>query len=66
MEYAVAFIAVSVMGYALVERRLVTTIFTGPIVFMTLGYIGGDRGFDLIDQGRSCLLGWSTPSWSQR
>ena len=49
MEYAVAFIALAVMGYALVEHRLVTTIITGPIVFMTLGYIGGNRGFDLID-----------------
>ena len=37
------------MAYALVERRLVTTVVTGPIVFITLGYIGGSRGFDLID-----------------
>ena len=49
MEYAVAFIALCVMGYALVEHRLVTTIITGPMVFMTLGFLGGNRGFDIID-----------------
>ena len=49
MEYAVAFIALAVMGYALVEHRLVTTVVTGPMIFMTLGFLAGNRGFDIID-----------------
>lgn len=50
-EWAVVFVAVSVVGWALVQRRASSTAVTGPMVFVALGLLVGSEGFGLIDIG---------------
>ncbi len=50
-EWAIVFIAVSVLGWALVQRRLSSTAVTGPMVFVALGLLVGSEGFGLIEIG---------------
>ena len=50
-EWAIVFIAVSVLGWALVQRRLSSTVVTGPMVFVALGLLVGSEGFGLIEIG---------------
>jgi len=40
-EWAVVFVTVSVLGWALVQRRTSSTAVTGPIVFVALGLLVG-------------------------
>ncbi len=52
MEIAgLAILAVFVIAYALVSRRLETTPVTGPMVFVTAGIILGPPGLDILDLG---------------
>ena len=46
-----AIVAAVVVSYALVSKRLETTVVTAPIVFVTLGVIMGPAGLDLIELG---------------
>jgi len=45
---ALVALAVAVVGYALVSRRLSTTPVSGPIVFVAAGLLLGPTGLDLI------------------
>ncbi|MGB3097860.1 MAG: cation:proton antiporter [Solirubrobacterales bacterium] len=58
-EWAVAFIAVSVLAWALIERRLATTAITGPMVFIAVGLAAGSDGLGIIeldsDRARSVI-----------
>jgi NhaP-type Na+/H+ or K+/H+ antiporter len=50
MEFqALAFLAVFVLAYSLVSRRLQTTLVTGPMLFVAVGILAGPAGFDLLD-----------------
>lgn len=52
MEFAgVAVLAGFVLAYALVSRRLETTPFTGPMLFVGVGVLLGSAGVDLLDLG---------------
>ncbi|MGI9586139.1 MAG: cation:proton antiporter, partial [Acidimicrobiia bacterium] len=42
-------VAALFVGYALVSKRLSTTVITGPIVFVTVGFLLSSAGFGLID-----------------
>lgn len=46
--WALVFIAVCVLGWALVEQRLATTAITGPMVFVALGLAAGSDGLGII------------------
>ena len=50
-EWAVVVIALSVLGWALVQRRAASTVVTGPMVFIALGLLVGSEGFGLIELG---------------
>jgi NhaP-type Na+/H+ or K+/H+ antiporter len=49
---ALVIIALALTAYALVSRRLSTTIVSGPIVFMVVGIAIGPAGADLVSIGR--------------
>ena len=52
MEFqALAFLAVFVLAYSLVSRRLQTTLLTGPMLFVGAGILAGPAGFDMLDLG---------------
>ncbi len=52
MEFqALAFLAIFVLAYSLVSRRLQTTLVTGPMLFVAAGMLAGPTGFDLLDLG---------------
>ncbi len=50
-EWAVAFVALCIFGWALVERRFATTAVTGPMVFVALGLAAGTEGLGIVDLG---------------
>ena len=50
-EWAVVFVAVSLLGWALVQRRASSTAVTGPMVFVALGLFVGTEGLGLIELG---------------
>ena len=50
-EWAVVFVAVAVVGWALVQRRASSTVVTGPMVFVALGLLVGSQGLELIELG---------------
>ncbi|MGA7689530.1 MAG: hypothetical protein WCA29_09920, partial [Jiangellales bacterium] len=50
-EWAVVFVAVSLLGWALVQRRASPTAVTGPMVFVALGLLVGTEGLGLIELG---------------
>ncbi|MEV7525549.1 cation:proton antiporter [Streptomyces sp. NPDC091371] len=41
-----------VVGYAVLSRRLSTTVFSGPLVFMLVGLAIGPLGLDLLDRAK--------------
>jgi NhaP-type Na+/H+ or K+/H+ antiporter len=49
MEAALLFISVCVLGYALVQKRLATTVITGPMVFVVLGLLASSDVFGIIE-----------------
>ncbi|NNC90958.1 MAG: sodium:proton exchanger [Acidimicrobiia bacterium] len=52
MEFRdIALVAAFVLGYALVSRRLQSTLITGPIVFVGFGLLVGSGGLGIIDIG---------------
>lgn len=46
---AILFVALSLIGYALVQRRLATTIVTGPMVFVVLGVLASSDVLGIIE-----------------
>lgn len=50
-SYALAIIAVVVVAYSLISKRISTTFITGPIIFVTLGLILGPEGLGWIKMG---------------
>jgi len=44
----IVYIAVSLVGFALVQRRLAKSPITGPMVFVALGLVAGASGFGII------------------
>ena len=48
MTAIIFFVALSLLGYALVQRRLSTTIITGPIVFVLLGVLASSDVLGII------------------
>ena len=49
MMGALLFIAVSLLAYAVVEKRLATTVITGPMVFVALGMFAGSSAVGIIE-----------------
>jgi len=47
-EYLIIILASFVFVYALISKRLSTTIITGTILFVTFGLLVGPKGFDLM------------------
>jgi len=45
------FVAVCVLGYAVVQKRLSTTFITGPIVFVALGMLASSSALGVIEVG---------------
>ncbi len=45
---AIIYIAISLLAFALVQRRLAKTPITGPIIFVALGLIAGSSGLGII------------------
>jgi NhaP-type Na+/H+ and K+/H+ antiporter len=37
------------LAYAVISRRLATTVVSGPMVFVALGVLVGSQGLDLVD-----------------
>ncbi len=50
-EVALAFVAVFVLAYALISRRLQTTVVTGPMVFVAAGIVASGEGLGILDLG---------------
>src|SRR4051794_23972061 len=42
-------IALVLLAYASLSRRLSTTVVSGPMIFVALGVLLGSKGFDLVD-----------------
>jgi NhaP-type Na+/H+ or K+/H+ antiporter len=55
---AILYVAVSLLAFALVQRRLEKTPITGPIVFLALGLIAGSGGLGIItvDDGQTVTV----------
>jgi len=53
MEAMLLFLATSVLGYALVQKRLSTTVITGPIVFVLLGLLASSDVLGIIEVSSS-------------
>jgi NhaP-type Na+/H+ or K+/H+ antiporter len=51
MEYTPAVIAVAVVAFAVVSKRLSRSAVTGTMVFVALGLLVGPEGLDLLDGG---------------
>ena len=49
MTAIIFFVALSLLGYALVQRRLTTTIITGPMVFVLFGVLASSDVFGIIE-----------------
>lgn len=49
MAATLLFIAVCVLGYALIQKQLSTTAITGPIVFVALGMLASSRALGIIE-----------------
>ena len=54
---ALLVVAVALLVYAAVARRLATTVVSGPMVFVALGVLIGPKGVDLADFSLSNALG---------
>jgi NhaP-type Na+/H+ or K+/H+ antiporter len=50
---AILFVSLSLLGYALVQRRLKTTIITGPMVFVLLGILASSDVLGIIEVSSS-------------
>jgi NhaP-type Na+/H+ or K+/H+ antiporter len=50
---AILFVALSLLGYSLVQRRLTTTIITGPMVFVLLGVLASSDVFGIVEADSS-------------
>lgn len=50
---AVLFLAFGLLAFALIQKRLAKTPITGPIVFVTLGLIGGPSVLGIVEPGSS-------------
>ncbi len=50
---AILFVAVGLLGYALVQKRLRTTMITGPMVFVLLGVLASSDVFGIIEVSSS-------------
>ena len=48
MEYGLTILAVCLFAYAVSSKRLSLTIFTGPLLFASLGWVTGPAGLDLV------------------
>jgi NhaP-type Na+/H+ or K+/H+ antiporter len=53
---AIVYVSVSLLAYALVQRRLAKTPITGPIVFVALGLLAGSSGLGIITVGDDQLV----------
>ena len=42
-------VAVALLAYAAISRRLATTVVSGPMIFVALGLLLGPRALDLVD-----------------
>ena len=51
MTGTLLFVAVCVLGYAVVQKRLSTTFVTGPILFVALGMLASSKALGIIDVG---------------
>jgi NhaP-type Na+/H+ or K+/H+ antiporter len=50
---AILFVSLSLLGYALVQKRLKTTIITGPMVFVLLGILASSDVLGIIEVSSS-------------
>jgi NhaP-type Na+/H+ or K+/H+ antiporter len=54
--FGLALVAVFILAYALVSKRLSTTSVTGPMLFMVFGYLIGPRALDVVTLGLDSTL----------
>jgi NhaP-type Na+/H+ or K+/H+ antiporter len=56
MEYGLTILAVFLFLYALSSKRLGLTVFTGPLLFASLGWVTGPEGLEVIEVPQDVAL----------
>ena len=56
MEYGLTILALCLFAYAVSSKRLSLTIFTGPLLFASLGWVTGPVGLDLVEVPQDVTL----------